>query len=61
MKHARVQIKGTDLVGTVAHRSTSFQYYETKEKLNTAIYPIYFSDTGEMRFFDGDFLEWLDD
>jgi hypothetical protein len=56
-KHKKVRVKGTDIEGTMAFRSSPFEYHETSRNFNTPVAAVYFETTGEVRYFDKAFLE----
>ena len=57
-KFRTVKVRGTDLVGTIARRHGGApEIYETSKDPSTSVVPVYFQETGEVRFFDRSVLE----
>lgn len=57
-RYTKVRVKGTDLVGTKAFREAQqTKYYGTVVGRNTAVAFVYFQETGEVRLFNEEFLE----
>ncbi|XAS69115.1 hypothetical protein V3C33_07620 [Micrococcaceae bacterium Sec5.7] len=57
-KYRTVRVRGTDIVGTIARKHGSGpEIYETSKNLNTSMVPVFFQETGEVRFFDSTQLE----
>ena len=57
-KYRTVRVRGTDLIGTIARRHGGApEIYETSKDPSTSVVPVYFSQTGEIRFFDRTALE----
>ena len=57
-KFRTVKVRGTDLVGTIARKHGSpAEIYETSKDPSTSVVPVYFQETGEVRFFDRSVLE----
>ncbi|BCW65724.1 hypothetical protein NicSoilB4_04870 [Arthrobacter sp. NicSoilB4] len=57
-KFRTVKVRGTDLVGTIARKHGSpAEIYETSKDPSTSVVPVYFVETGEVRFFDRSVLE----
>ena len=57
-KYRTVRVRGTELVGTIARKhGTASEIYETSKDPSTSVVPVYFQETGEVRFFDRSVLE----
>jgi hypothetical protein len=57
-KFRTVHVRGTDLVGTIARKHGSgSEIYETSKDPSTSVVPVFFPETGEVRFFDRSVLE----
>jgi hypothetical protein len=57
-KYRTVRVRGTDLVGTIARKHGSAgEIYETSKDPSTSVVPVFFPDSGEIRFFDRTVLE----
>ena len=57
-KYRTVRVRGTDLVGTIARRHGGApEIYETSTDPSTSVVPVFFAETGEIRFFDRKVLE----
>lgn len=57
-KYRTVRVRGTELVGTIARRHGGApEIYETSTDPSTSVVPVFFRDTGEIRFFDRKVLE----
>ncbi|NUU30286.1 hypothetical protein [Arthrobacter sp. C9C5] len=57
-KYRTVKVRGTDLVGTIARRHGGApEIYETSKDPSTSVVPVFFAETGEIRFFDRSVLE----
>lgn len=60
-KPARVRVKATKELGTIAHIGTSRGVLvETSDSPNTQASYVYFADTGEIKMYATDRLEFLD-
>ncbi|SKB37503.1 hypothetical protein SAMN05660916_00576 [Arthrobacter sp. 31Cvi3.1E] len=56
----QVRIKGTDLIGTRAFFNSPHRWYRTSEG-SMEVVEVYFPDTGEIRQFNEDFLEQVNE
>jgi hypothetical protein len=57
-KYRTVRVRGTDMIGTIARKHGSpAEIFETSKDPDTSVVPVFFPDTGEIRFFDRSVLE----
>lgn len=57
-KFRTVRVRGTDLIGTIARKhGSAAEIYETSKDPSTSVVPVFFEETGEVRFFDRSMLE----
>lgn len=56
----KVQVRGTDLIGTRAFFNSPYRWYGTSEG-SVKVVDVYFPDTGEIKQFNEDFLEQVDE
>ncbi len=57
-KFRTVRVRGTDLIGTIARKhGVGAEIFETSKDPSTSVVPVYFQETGEIRFFDRAALE----
>lgn len=57
-KFRTVRVRGTDLIGTIARKhGSAAEIFETAKNPSTSVVPVFFQETGEIRFFDRSMLE----